>query len=139
MQTADLTTNAKILSYFPEHIQAALRAYGSEINRSPQSVVQLAICYFLESADITVASNDQDSPNGLPGQSILVHLPNSMQKGIEHYAAEYEFPPEFVVELAVTFLLDPNASSFEDCQVNVQREQVHLLQQYLNDQRSEAA
>jgi hypothetical protein len=62
-----------------------------------------------------------------------------MQKGIEQYATEYEFPPEAVVELAVTFLLDPDASSFEDCQVGVQREQVHLLQQYRQDHQAEAA
>lgn len=62
-----------------------------------------------------------------------------MQKGIEQYATEYEFPPEFVVEMAVTFLLDPDASSFEDCQVGVQREQVHLLQQYRENYQAKAA
>lgn len=139
MQTADSTTKATLLSYFPEQIQAVLRAYGDEINLPPESVVQLAISYFLESAEIKVGMNDTDSPDGLPNQGILAHLPNSRQKGIEKYAAEYDFPPEFVVEMAVTFLLNPDASSFEDCQVGVQREQVHLLQQYRKEHQAEAA
>ncbi len=82
---------------------------------------------------------DKD-PTDVPlNQSILAHLPHSIQQGIKQYATEYEFPPEFVVELAITFLLDPDASSFEDCQVGVQREQVYLLRQYRDDHYTEAA
>lgn len=139
MQTADSTAKATILSYFPERIQNALRAYGSEINLSPEAVVKAAIGYFLESADIAINSNVQDSLNGSSSQGILSHLPSSIQKGIEQYASAYEFPPEFVVELAVTFLLDPDACSFEDCQVGVQREQVYLLQQYHKEHQVQAA
>jgi hypothetical protein len=139
MHTADSTTKATILSHFPERIQAALRAYGVETNLSPESVVKLAISYFLESADLNVDLSDQGPPNVLPNQNLLAHLPYAMQKGIEQYAAEYEFPAEFVVELAVTFLLDPDASSFEDCQVGVQKEQIHLLQQYRRNHQAEAA
>lgn len=143
MQTADSTTTSTILSHFPERIQAALRAYGAEINLPPEAVVQLAIGYFLESADIAPGLSNQDSPNGTASpdanSEILTHLSSPMQKGIGQYATEYEFPPEFVIELAVTFLLDPEASSFEDCQVGVQREQVYLLQQYSKHHQAEAA
>lgn len=41
--------------------------------------------------------------------------------------------------MAVTFLLDLDASSFEDCQVGVQKEQVYLLQQYRKAHQPEAA
>ena len=139
MQTADSTTKATILSYFPERIQAALRAYAAEMNLLPESMVQLALGYFLESAEIGVGMNDQDLPDVLPNQNILARLPNLMQKGIDQYATEYEFPPEFVVDMAVTFLLDPDASNFEDCQVGIQKEQVHLLQRYHRNRQDEAA
>ena len=139
MQTADSTTKATLLSYFPQRIQAALSAYASELNLSPETLVQLGIGSFLESAEISVGMNDQDLPDELMSQGILAHLSNSMQKGVGQYAAEYEFPPESVVELAVTFLLDPDASSFEDCQVDIRREQAHLLQQYRSDRKAEAA
>ncbi len=139
MQTADSTTQATILSYFPERIQVALKDYGTEIDLPPEAVVQSAIGYFLESADIIIRVNDENSLNSSQNQGILAHLPSSMQKGVEQYATEYEFPPEFVIEMAVTFLLDPDASSFEDCQVGVKREQVYLLQQYRKSHQSEAA
>ena len=139
MQTADLTTKATLISYFPERIQAALSAYASELNLSPETLVQLGIGSFLESAEISAGVNEQDLPDDLTNQGILAHLPSSMQKGIEQYAAEYEFPPESVVELAVTFLLDPDASSFEDCHIDIGREQTQLLQQYYGDRKAEAA
>lgn len=139
MQTADSTTKATLLDYFPERIQAALRAYGDEVELPPESVVQIAINYFLELADIKIGVKNQTPSNILPNQNVLAHLPDSMQKGIEQYATEYEFPPEFVVEMAVTFLLDPDASSFEDCQVGIQREQVHLLWQYRESYQAKAA
>lgn len=139
MQTADSTTNSTLLSYFPERIQAAIRAYGAEVSLSPEAVVQFAIGYFLESADIKVGPNGQEAPNSHPNQGILAYLPNSLQKGIEQYATEYEFPADYVVELAVTFILDPDASGFEDCQVGVQREQVYLLQQYRENSQAQAA
>jgi len=139
MQTADSTTNPTLLSYFPERIQAALRAYGAEVSLPPESVVQFAIGYFLEAADIKVSPNGQEIPNSLPTQGVLAHLPNSLQNGIEQYATKYEFPADYVVELAVTFILDPDASGFEDCQVGVQREQVHLLQQYRENSLAQAA
>ncbi|WP_416672103.1 hypothetical protein [Egbenema bharatensis] len=143
MQTADSTTSPTMLSYFPERIQSALKAYAFEMNLSPEVVVQLAIGYFLESADInttiSTGMNDQDSLTHLPDHDVLAYLPLSLQKGIEQYATECEFPSEFVVELAVTFLLDPDASSFEDCQVNIQSDQVRLLQQYRQSHQTEAA
>lgn len=139
MQTADSTTKATLLSYFPERIQAALRAYAAEINLSPEAVVQFAIGYFLESADINVSPDGQESFDVAFSQGLLSHLPSSIQKGIEQYTAEYEFPSDFVVEMAVTFLLDPDASSFEDCQVGIQREQISLLQQYRKNHQAEAA
>jgi len=137
MQTADSTTKATLLSHFPERIQVALSHYAAELNLPPESLVQLGIGYFLESADIDAGVIDQALPE--PHQGILANFPKAMQKGIEQYATEYEFPPEAVVELAVTFLLDPDASSFEECQVGVQREQVHLLQHYRQDHQAEAA
>lgn len=139
MQTADSTTKATLISYFPEKIQAALSGYATEINLSPENVVQLGIGYFLESAEINVVTNDQTPPDDVLSQGILIHLSNSMQKGIKQYAAEYDFSPESVIELAVTFLLDPDASSFEDCQVSIRREQTRLLQQYRSDLNVEAA
>ncbi|MBD2023797.1 hypothetical protein [Leptolyngbya sp. FACHB-711] len=139
MQTADSTQKATLLSYFPERIQAALKAYAAEVALSPEAVVELAIGYFLESADINVDTGDQDAPSIPSHQTVLAHLPLPLQKGIEQYAAEIEFPPEAVVELAVTFLLDPDATSFEDCQIGVQREQVYLLQQYREAHQAEAA
>jgi hypothetical protein len=139
MPVADSTTHLTLLNHFPEHIRSALKAYASATNFSPEMVVQLAIGYFLESADITIGMNSQDCSSSLSSRGVLSYLPPSLQKGIEQYATEYEFPPEFVVELAVTFLLDPDASSFEDCQVGIRREQVHLLQQYCKAHQFEAA
>ena len=140
MQTADLTTKATLLSYFPERIQAALQTYASAVDISPEAVVQLAIAYLLETADIELGQTDSNG-QGSPAteQSILAFLPLSLQRGIEQYAREAEFPPEFVIELAVTFLLDPDASNFEDCQVSVQKEQVYWLQQYRERKQTKAA
>jgi hypothetical protein len=137
MQTADATIKATLLSYFPERVQIALNNYAAELNLPPDSLVQLGISYFLESADIDAGMHDQAL--SASHQDILAHFPKVMQKGIEQYATEYEFPPEAVVELAVTFLLDPDASGFEDCQIGIQREQVHLLQQYRQNHRAEVA
>jgi len=137
MQTADSTKKATLLSYFPERIQVALSHYAAELNLPPESLVQLGIGYFLESADINAGMIDQALPE--PHQGILAHFPKAMQEGIEQYATEYEFPPEAVVELAVTFLLDPDASSFEECQVGLQREQVHLLHLYRQSHQAKAA
>ncbi|MBM0744875.1 hypothetical protein JOY44_25485 (plasmid) [Phormidium sp. CLA17] len=139
MQTTDSINQVTLLGYLPERIQSALQAYGVEMNLAPESVVKLAIRYFLESASISVGLDDKDPVDMSPNQNIPARLPHSIQQGIEQYAIEYEFPPEFVVELAITFLLDPDASSFEDCQVGVQREQVYLLRQYQNDHQAEAA
>lgn len=139
MQTTNATNQVTLLGYLPERIQSALQAYGVETNLAPESVVKLAIRYFLESASISVSLDDKDPVDVSPNQNILAQLPHSIQQGIEQYATKYEFPPEFVVELAITFLLDPDASSFEDCQVGVQREQVYLLRQYRNDHQAEAA
>jgi hypothetical protein len=139
MQTADSTPKATLLSYFPERIQAALKAYAAEVALPPEAVVQLAIGYFLESADINIDTNNQDVLSIPSHETVLAHLPLPLQKGIEQYATEIEFPLEAVVELAVTFLLDPDATSFEDCQVGVQREQVYLLQQYREAHQAEAA
>lgn len=137
MQTADPTTKATLLSYFPERIQIALRHYAAALNLPLEILVHLGISYFLESADIDAGVNDQALPE--PHQGILAYFPKAMQKGIEQYATEYDFPPDAVVELVVTFLLDPDASSFEDCQVGVRREQVHLLQQYRQNHQVKAA
>ncbi len=46
MQTANSTNQVMLLSYFPERIQVALKAYGAETNLAPESVVKLAIRYF---------------------------------------------------------------------------------------------
>lgn len=138
MQTTDSITTT-ILNHFPERIQVALRAYGTEVNLLPEMVVQFAIAYFLDSADIEPGSSDQAVQSTSHPSSWLTHLPGSLQPGIEQYAKDYGCPPEFVVELAVTFFLDPDASSFADCQVGVQREQVHLLQQYRHDRQAKAA
>lgn len=137
MQTADSTTKATLLSSFPERIQIALSHYVAELNLPPESLVQLGIGYFLEAANIDAGMHDQALPE--LQQSLLAHFPKAMQKGIEQYAAEYEFPPEAVVELAVTFLLDPDASSFDDCQVSLQRELIYLLQQYHQEHQAEVA
>jgi len=128
-----------LLSYFPERIQAALSAYLAELNLPPETLVQLGIGYFLESAEIDAGINDQELPDSQPNKGVLTHLPTAMQKGIVKYAAEYDFPPEAVVELSVTFLLDPDAGSFKDCQVGVQREQVALLQKYHKNHQTKAA
>ncbi|MBD1866740.1 hypothetical protein H6F95_05350 [Cyanobacteria bacterium FACHB-471] len=141
---ANSTTKAILLSHFPERIQAALKAYASEVNLSPDTTVQLAIAFFLESADIELEpadtnTNSEDSPKAPPNQGVLAYLPFPLQRGIQQYATEAGFPPEFVVEMAVTFLLDPDASNFEDCQVGVQREQVYLLQQYREARQVKAA
>lgn len=139
MQTTDSINQVTLLGYLPERIQSAFQAYEVETNLAPESVVKLAIRYFLESASINVGLDDKDPTDVPTNQGILTHLPHSVQQGIKQYATEYELPPEFVVELAITFLLDPDASSFEDCQVGVQREQVYLLRQYRDDNHAEAA
>jgi hypothetical protein len=46
MQTADSTTKATLLSYFPERIQIALSHYAAELNLPPETLVQLGIGYF---------------------------------------------------------------------------------------------
>lgn len=139
MHSADTTTHTTILDYFPERIQGALEAYAAEIDLLPEALVQLGIGYFLEIADIAVAIDDEDLPGMSSEQGMLSCLPTSLREGIEQYSAEYEFPPEFVVEMAVTFLLDPDASSFDDCQVSVQKEQIGLLQHYREAHEEEAA
>jgi hypothetical protein len=100
-------------------------------------IVKAAIDYFLESAEINVCSNDLAASDSfsdlLPHQNVVAHLPASLQKAIQQHATQYDFPPEFVVEMAITFLLDPDASSFEDCQTGIQREQVYWLQNFCRD------
>ena len=46
-----------------------------------EALVQLAIGYFLESADIDAGVNDQALPE--LHQGILAHFPKAMQKGID--------------------------------------------------------
>lgn len=100
--------------------------------------MQLVISYLLESADISVGIDDQDLLNVSSKQGLLVLLPLSLQKGVEQHMIEYEFPLAFVAEMAVAFLLDPDTSSFEDCQIGVQTDRV-CLQQHREAHQSEAA
>jgi hypothetical protein len=51
-----------------------------------------------------------------------------MQIRIQQYAQFYEVPPEFVLELAISHFLDPDSVTFDDCQVNIHREQAEWLQ-----------
>jgi len=72
-------------------------------------------------------------------KGVWKYLYRAVDKNSCDTTAEVEFPPESVVKLAVTFLLDPDAISFEGCQVGVQREQVYLLQQYRKAHQAKAA
>ncbi|MEX0272556.1 hypothetical protein AB3R30_25935 [Leptolyngbyaceae cyanobacterium UHCC 1019] len=79
MQTTNATNQAKLLGYLPERIQSALQVYGVETNLALESVVKLAIRYFLESASISVGLDDKDPVDMSPNQNILAHLPHSIQ------------------------------------------------------------
>jgi hypothetical protein len=89
MQTADSTTKATLLSYFPERIQIALSHYAAELNLPPETLVQLGIGYFLEAADIDAGVNDQALPE--PHQGILAHFPKRCKKALNSMRLSMSF------------------------------------------------
>lgn len=126
MVASNLNTQIRLFESLPHRIQSAIVAYANAAQLSPAVVVEAALTLFLELDN----SFKQGTQSAVTEGSILTELPGSMQAAIVHYAETNEMPPEFVLELAIAHFLDPDAVTFDDCQVGVQREQVELLKQY---------
>lgn len=134
MVASNLNTQIRLFESLPHRIQSALVAYANAAQLSPAAVVEAALALFLELDD----RSRQGMQSAFIEGSILAELPGSMQAAIAHYAQANEMPPEFVLELAIVHSLDPDAVTFDDCQVGVQREQVALLKQHYAAQTAPA-
>lgn len=126
MVASHLNTQIRLFESLPQRIQSALVAYANAAKLSPAAVVEAALALFLE----LERNSDQEPPSAIEESSILAELPIATQTAIAHYATANEMPPEFVLELAIAHFLDPDAVTFDDCQVGVQREQIELLKRY---------
>lgn len=123
MPTSHSTSQYQMVNQLPLEIQAVLAAYADAVNISTQDVVEIIVASFLEtdtdSQQVEVSEATTDP---------LADLPPAMQTRIRQYAQFYEVPPEFVLELAISHFLDPDSVTFDDCQVNIHREQAEWLQ-----------
>jgi hypothetical protein len=126
MVASNLNTQIRLFESLPHRIQSAIVAYANVAELSPAAVVEAALGLFLEPDSSTVEA----SPTAMAEGSILAELPLSTQAAIAHYANANQMPPEFVLELAIAHFLDPDAVTFDDCQLGVQREQIQRLKQY---------
>lgn len=117
--TAD--QKSSLLDWLPGHIQEAIASYGAATDISPLAVIEYAVSAFL--------ALDTESTQAAPGEpvTLLAELPIPLQNRLSQYALLYGMPVEFVVELAIAFFLDPDAMTFDDCQIGVRQEQVESL------------
>jgi hypothetical protein len=125
----------RIFDSLPEAIRTAILTYAKESGLSPQAVIEFAMRRFLEldSAPSEEAQMRIDEPG------LLASLPPWLQSQARQYATNVEMPPEFVLELALVYLMDPDAVTFDDCRVQVQWETVEQLKQYRQAQAASAA
>ncbi|MBE9127491.1 MULTISPECIES: hypothetical protein [unclassified Coleofasciculus] len=123
MPISNPDTKSKIFNSLPKKVQSAIVAYAESAELSPDGVIIFAIAHFLELESI----REHDSHSHTESTSILNDLPTSLQTEIENYAALYDMPPEFVVELAIAHFLDPDSITFDDCQTRLQRDRLELL------------
>jgi len=127
----------RLLQSLPQPVQETLVAYGKATNLSPQAVVEFAIIHFLDLEDHL----PEDYPQQQNGDdSVLAGLPSFLRHQVEAYAqADPQMPPEFVIELALVFLQDPDAITFDECYPGLRRGAVELLQAYRSKYQAHAA
>ncbi len=135
MTTSDLNTQIRIFDSLPRRVQSAVVAYANAAKLPPAAVIEFMLTHFLE----LEARLPDEQRSSVEDSSMLSELPFFIQTAIAQYADENEMPPEFVVELAIAHFLDPDAVTFDDCQVGVQREQVELLKLRHHTQQATAA
>jgi len=114
-------TQSRLFDWLPERIQGAITSYAAAAAAPPLAVIEYAVSSFL--------ALDTESTQAAPGEPVVLlsELPVALQNRLGQYATFYEMPVEFVVELAIAFFLDPDAMTFDDCQVGVRQEQVERL------------
>lgn len=93
MATAD--TQSRLFEWLPERIRGAMASYGAAADVAPLAVVEYAVSSFL--------ALDTESTQAASGEhrALLAELPIALQNRLSQYAAFYEMPVEFVVELAI--------------------------------------
>jgi len=110
------------LAWLPQSIRSTIATYADAADLPPQSVVEFAIASFLQldtdSTQVEALAEPSDR---------LADLPTHLQNRLHQYAEFYDMPIEFVVELAIAFFIDPDAVTFDDCQVGIRRNQVEQL------------
>ena len=114
-------TQSRLLAWLPEPIHRSIAAYGTAADVSPLAVIEYASLSFL--------ALDTESTQAAPVEpvTLLAELPIPLQNRLSQYAAFYEMPVEFAVELAIAFFLDSDGMTFDDCQVGLRQEQVERL------------
>ncbi|MEO1149070.1 MAG: hypothetical protein AAFY26_26285 [Cyanobacteria bacterium J06638_22] len=137
MSAPNYPKTSRLLSSFPQKVQESIHAYSEAAGVSPQTVIEYAIIHFLdieEQLPVDYRQHYGESKTALGG------LPVFLRDHIEAYAQrDPDMPPEFVVELALVFLHDPDAATFEEWYPGVLREGVERLQAYRNRQPVAAA
>lgn len=134
MLASNLNTQIRLFDSLPRKVQSAIVAYANAAQLPPASVIEFALSFFLELDGRTTSEQQSSVEEG----SVLAELPPYIQAAIVQYAVENEMPPDFVVELAITHFFDPDSVTFDDCQIEVQRDRVELLKRHQNVQQSAA-
>ncbi len=66
-------------------------------------------------------------PNPGSKSQIFNSLPEKVQLAIAAYAQSTELSPDIVITFAIAHFLDPDSMTFNDCQTELQRDQLELL------------
>ena len=122
----DAKPQSRILDSCPEQVKSVVLTYAHEAGLSSHVVVQLMMAQFLE-----LDAFELEHPQNLIDDiSLLSELPTVLQTHIRHYAEEVEMPPEFVIALAITHFIDPDAVTFDDCQLSINHVALNWLKRF---------
>jgi len=126
MSLADFETQVRLFEALPRRIQSALVGYANAAKLPPAAVVEFTLVHFL---DLYAIDNDQpaNAKALTDSDSVLAALPFHIREAIADYSARNKMPAEFVMELAIAHFLDPDSVTFDDCQVELQRERIDQL------------
>lgn len=137
MSATNRPEESRLLASFPSQVRESVQAYSEAAGVSPQMVIEYALIHFL---DIEAQLPDDYRQHYSESETVLGELPVFLRAQVEAYAQrDPDMPPEFVVELALVLLHDPDAVTFEEWYPGIRREGVELLQAYRRRQQVAAA
>ena len=110
---------------YPEPVQKVIEFYAKVTSMSPQDVIEYAIACF-----VGIDRKPSDIDKLLIEEGEISAFSPYIQKGIHSHAAEIEYPPEAVLEMAIASFLDPDAVTFDDCFPGIDRDKVSQLKRF---------